>query len=131
MQKRLSGSVKIYSVNKEKVIEELKKLSKKFIAENKNIKEIYLFGSFVKGDYLPSSDIDILIILKEDKRRFFDRIPEFLLKFKELNFPVDVFPFTEEEIKTNKFARKAMENGIKLTDEGKRVARGDRRETKL
>ncbi len=55
-----------------------------------------------------------MIILKMDKRRFFDRIPEFLLKFKELNFPIDIFPFTEKEVEENKFAKRVIKEGIKI-----------------
>lgn len=60
--------------------------------------EVALFGSLVKGDYGPGSDADVLVILRRDERRFIDRQDEFLIHFSGVGVPVDVFPYTLEEI---------------------------------
>jgi len=64
-----------------------------------NITGIYLFGSIARGDHVPGSDADILIILKRDERRFIDRISYYMKYFLNISIPVEVFPYTEREIK--------------------------------
>jgi predicted nucleotidyltransferase len=85
-------------VNKEEVVLSIKKLAIKVAKKNKNVKEIYLFGSFPKGDYGIYSDADILVVVKEDERRMIDRLDEYLLAFSDASVPVDVLVYTEEEL---------------------------------
>jgi predicted nucleotidyltransferase len=65
------------------------------------MRKIIIFGSITTNKFGLGSDADILIILKNSKHeRFFDRIPEFLDFFnKNVSIPVDLFIYTEEEIK--------------------------------
>lgn len=74
------------------------------------------FGSFARNDQLPGSDIDILIELEDDNRRWVDRIPEFLLYFRKVPCPVEVFPFTSEELnrKNNPFIEEIMKELVEL-----------------
>ena len=51
-----------------------------------------------KGTYVPGSDADIVVVLKEDKRRIIDRIPEFARPFLHASVPTDLFPYTRREI---------------------------------
>ncbi|MEW5706428.1 MAG: hypothetical protein AB1743_06480 [Actinomycetota bacterium] len=60
------------------------------------------------------SDADLLIVLKDSKVRFIDRIPHFLFLFLDAPIPVDVFPYTEEEIKRVPLAKKAITEGTVL-----------------
>jgi len=75
---------------------------------------LVLFGSLAEERQTPRSDADILIILKESDQPFIERIPYFLLHFRSVDVPVDVFPYTEEEVKDTPFARQALERGIIL-----------------
>lgn len=61
-----------------------------------NVKVVYLFGSFADNTYLPSSDIDLLIILKKSAKTAIDRIPDFIPD--KLPIGCDVIPVTEEEL---------------------------------
>mgnify|MGYP003860550799 CR=1 FL=1 len=58
------------------------------------------------------SDADLLIVLKDSKVRFIDRTPHFL--FLDAPIPVDVFPYTKEEIKRVPLAKKAISEGTVL-----------------
>jgi len=40
--------------------------------QNKNIIDIFLVGSLARRDYTAFSDVDLVIIVKEDNRRFID-----------------------------------------------------------
>jgi predicted nucleotidyltransferase len=89
------------------------------LKQNPNVAKVYLFGSFVRGDYTPGSDADISIILKNDERRMIDRIPEYLGYFAEVKVPVDVFPYTLAEVdamkaSNNSLWREILATGVEL-----------------
>lgn len=60
------------------------------------------------------SDADILIVLKKSNKPFMDRIVEWLEKFP-LDFPVEVFPYTENEL-GNPIVLEAIKKGITLLE---------------
>lgn len=87
------------------------------IARHKNIIAVILFGSLAKNGATPASDADILILLKDSKERFDNRIPNFIPE--KIGLGVDVFPYTLEEfhssLKNNwGIAREAITEGILL-----------------
>jgi len=89
------------------------------IKQDKNVQKIFLFGSFVRGDFLPSSDADICIILKKNNQRIIDRIPKYLDFFMEVNVPVDIFPYTLYEVEkmkknNNSFIKEVFDTGLEL-----------------
>lgn len=96
------NGVKVRFLNREKILSKLTILAKKLLALENNVVEVSLFGSLARGNYAPGSDADVLIILREDSRSFVDRIPEFLTYFSDVGVPVEVFPYTQEEL--NKMA---------------------------
>ncbi|MEM2958231.1 MAG: nucleotidyltransferase domain-containing protein [Candidatus Jordarchaeaceae archaeon] len=84
--------------------------------ENKNVVKIVLFGSLAERRAVPGSDADILIILEGDDRKFMDRIEEWVEKF-QIDFPVEVFPYTLEELEVP-LVRGALSKGIILYEKG-------------
>ena len=96
--KRLSSSVRVRFLDAPAILEKLRLISKDILENNYNVLGIYIFGSLATGNYAPGSDADILIVLKEDDRRFIDRIPEFLRYFLNASIATDVFPYTKKEI---------------------------------
>lgn len=98
-QKESLSSVKVRFLDAPKIIEELKAISREIVEKDRNIIGIYLFGSLVKNNYSLGSDADILVLLEKDSRRFIDRIPHYAKLFLDISIPVEVFPYTEEEIK--------------------------------
>jgi predicted nucleotidyltransferase len=58
-----------------------------------------VFGSFARGTFAPGSDVDVVIVLRELKRAFRDRIPEYLPG----SFPVgmDLLPHTRAELESS------------------------------
>lgn len=115
---RLADSVNVTYLDGEAILEQLRQASRR-IRQNPNVVNVYLFGSFTRGDYVPGSDADIAIILKRDDRRIMDRIPEFLAFFDEVDVGVDVFPYTEAEFEhmksaDNPFIQEILSNGVEL-----------------
>ena len=91
------NGVKIRFLNRDEILPRLVRLAQELLACRVEILEISLFGSLVRGNYAPGSDADLYILLKEDDRRFADRIPEFLSHFSGVNISIDIFPYTLEE----------------------------------
>jgi len=107
-----SGSVKVFWLEKDELLESLKKEARRLGEENPEIERIILFGSLAQGRAIPGSDADLLIILTRIEKPFLERIGEWLMKIR-IDFPVDVFPYTQEELHTP-LAREALKNGIVL-----------------
>jgi len=101
----------VFWLKSDELIEELRKVAKKLGEKDSKIIKIVLFGSLAEKKAVPGSDADILILLSDDSRRFIDRIPEYLEKFS-INFPIEVFPYTVNEI--NPIVREALKKGIVL-----------------
>jgi predicted nucleotidyltransferase len=97
----MSG-VRVRFLNRNEILPRLTALTRQLLASRTDVLEVSLFGSLVRGNYAPGSDADIYILLRDDSRRFIDRIPEFLDHFSGVGLPVEVFPYTVEEVKKMK-----------------------------
>lgn len=91
---------------------------KAFAAKLKNdlpVREVYLYGSFAKGEIHEGSDIDLLII-GDFAERFFDRIGKILvltdLSIEPLLYTVEEF----EEFKKsqNPFIMEVLKTAVKI-----------------
>jgi predicted nucleotidyltransferase len=76
--------------------------------------EVYLYGSFVRGDVHEGSDID-LIIVGDFKERFFDRIGK-ILDLTDL--PIEPLVYTRDEFaamkRDNLFIKSVLEHARRL-----------------
>ena len=97
MLEKSSNSVKIVFADKNKVLRQLVDYTRKVKRSRPEVEKVGLFGSYATGTYGPASDVDLLIILRQNSKRFLDRIPDFLPE--NLSVGCDVFPYTNEEIK--------------------------------
>lgn len=88
------------------------RLRKRVGKENPVVKEIVLFGSLAQKRGVPGSDANILIVLWKDDRPFPERVGAWLAKF-DLDFPVEVFPYTVDEL-DNPLAQEALSKGMRL-----------------
>ena len=67
-----------------------------------NLSRMELFGSKVRGDYSESSDIDILIIVRERTLDVMDKIAEITAELNlEYNLSISPVVFSEYEYKVN------------------------------
>lgn len=78
-----------------------------------------LFGSLATGRATSRSDADLLIVLRAHPDPARERIPEYLAAFLDAPVPVDVFPFTADEIamrraRGNRFLETAEREGVDL-----------------
>ncbi len=83
--------------------------------ERKEILKGIIFGSFARGKQSRKSDIDLMLVVRTDKR-FFDRyegIKEIYEKLKE--YQIDVLIYTPEEIESmahRRFIQSALSEGV-------------------
>jgi hypothetical protein len=85
------------------------------LKKNLSVKEVYLYGSFAKGEIHEGSDMDLLII-GDFSERFFDRIGR-ILDLTDL--PVEPIVYTVEEFEElknsqNPFIMEILKTGIRL-----------------
>jgi predicted nucleotidyltransferase len=110
------NGVRVRFLNRDEIFPRLMAIAKELLALKPDVMEVSLFGSLAQGNYAPGSDADIYILLREDARKFTDRIPEFLGFFSKIGLPVEVFPYTLEDIE------KMKNSGfIKAIQKGKRT----------
>lgn len=119
MPDRFSTSAGVACLDGPAAIERLRGLARSLLDSHPDVQAVYLFGSLAQNRYAPGSDADLLIVLTHDERRFIDRVPEFLRAFLQAPLPVDVFPFTVQELtekqrQGNFFVQQALQKGVLL-----------------
>lgn len=96
---------------KEKLRAELYKILEKI--RTRDVQRVILFGSLAEGSLHSTSDIDLIIIQKTDKR-FLDRLEEWYT-FLEPDVAMDILVYTPAEIEEmmtwNRFINKALTHG--------------------
>jgi len=85
LQKRSFGSVELTSIDEAALRAALRDGVAACAAARPEVEKIVLFGSFARGDWVPESDVDLLVVLSattippleraENFRSFFDSIP--------------------------------------------------------
>lgn len=98
MPRRSWTSVKAEFLEREKTVRSLHQAARRLRRSNSGVQHVILFGSLVRGDYVPGSDADVLVILEEDSRPFVARIPGFRRSFLDVPIDVEVFPYTRDEM---------------------------------
>ncbi len=96
LQEKFYNGVKILSVNKKEIEKKLREISRE-IKKDENVQKVILFGSILRADFYPLSDIDIAIILKKTSKRFIERQDDFIDFFNDLKLDVNIVVYTEEE----------------------------------
>jgi len=99
VQRRSCGSVQVAFLDRNRAIAELSERARQLLERDSRVVAVGLFGSLARGEALPSSDADILIVLKSHPQpRWFDRIPEYADAFRGVTLPVEPFPYTLKEL---------------------------------
>jgi len=97
--RRSCGSSKVTYLDRARAVEQLRLLAGRLLASNPDVLEVRLFGSLARGEAIPGSDADVLVVLRHHSQpRWMDRIPEFAAAFDDTDMPVEVFPYTRAEL---------------------------------
>ncbi|MBS4025936.1 MAG: nucleotidyltransferase domain-containing protein [Clostridia bacterium] len=99
---------------REKIVQIAKEYAK--LLESKlNIKNIYVYGSYINGNYTEDSDIDIAVVADDFSG---DPIEDIFILMKirrKVDIRIEPRPFTSSDFtKDNPLARKIIENGLKI-----------------
>ncbi len=106
-------NAKKYFQNYKFYVKEIKKMLK----ENFKDVKVYVFGSVVRDDYRPDSDIDILIVSNEIPESLFEqaKIKVMIKKmFEDAPFEIHITNFVQYESWYKRFIK---ENYIEINDE--------------
>lgn len=119
MLRKSYGSVEVTWLDRPAVLEATRKAVQALALRRPEVLRIILFGSMARGDAVPGSDVDLLIVLTESDRPFLERISQ----YRPTGIPigVDVFPYTDQELtkmleEDNGFIKQALEDGTTLFD---------------
>lgn len=88
-------SVRIWKVDRQRIQSGLERWLKEVIEPAPEVREVWLFGSYARGEELPGSDVDLLIIVSEAEGPFEDRAMRYIPLRSAL--PLEIFVYTEEE----------------------------------
>lgn len=69
---------------------------------------ILLYGSFMRNDYTPNSDVDIAIIVNHTDESFIARQDNYIMYFSTIPLDVSLVIYTIEEIKKMKKEKNAF-----------------------
>ncbi len=101
----------------ETAVENIRNAAQKLFSEHPEVIKVVLFGSLADGTAVPSSDADILLILKNSpKSRWIDRIDDYIDYFIGIGIGVDLFPYTKDEVEKILLAKTALNDGTVLTE---------------
>ncbi len=90
-------SVVVKSVDEAAVRRAADEYAARLLSSRVEVEEIVVFGSFADGTWAPGSDLDVLIVLTSANSPVRDRIPDLLPR--TFPVPVDLFPYTREELR--------------------------------
>ena len=95
---RSSSSVKLISLNRNKLLDALRDSAQRARDEHPEVVEVHLFGSLARGDYTGTSDADVLMILNHTPET--DPIRRVLTFMPYFDVPcgVDLLVYTSAEL---------------------------------
>ena len=98
LQEKYLDSVKIFSVDYKALLKSIGVACAGIRKEYNHVKKVLLFGSFLKRNYTPESDVDILIVVENDDTPFMERRDLFYDFFLDIPFDINILVYTEAEL---------------------------------
>ena len=100
-------------------VDRLRAAARRLADTDFNVAAVVLFGSLATGGATPSSDADLLVVLRRDDRRVIDRVPDYSRAFEDLGLSTQVLPWTQAELAErlgggDRFAREIISTGRTL-----------------
>lgn len=117
MQKRSLPGVKVFSLDRESIVDRLRATARELGQRCPEVNEVRLFGSLARGDAVPGSDADVLVLLSHSDVPFFERAPRYALT--HCGVGVDILAYTRDEFgrlshERPRFHHATVEDGIEL-----------------
>lgn len=97
-QTQSSNSVRIISLDRDKLLARLKQIAARIHTEHPEVAEVRVFGSVARGDHTGTSDVDVLIILNDTSEMDPHRRILMFLPYFDLTLGTDLLVFTRAEL---------------------------------
>lgn len=103
------------TVNDRKAIEKIVLEYGELVKNHMNIKNIYLYGSYAKGNYTLDSDIDVAVVSNEFTGDILEDTLMLMKLRREIDYRIEPRPFDVNDFNSsNPFAKEIINNGILL-----------------
>ena len=115
--KASSSSAKVFWLNRKETTQRLLEAMKALQVRHPEIERAVLFGSLQRGDAVPGSDADVLLVLRTTNLPFSERAAAY--RPEGIGIPVDLFVYTRPELDGmladgNRFVGRALAEGRDL-----------------
>ena len=112
-----SNTVRVFWLDRTETIAKVREAAERMVHQYPEVQRVILFGSLSRGNAVPGSDADVLVILRSSDLRFLDRSARYRLE--DLGIGADVFAYTQEEVDVmlaegNAFLSEALRSGKEL-----------------
>ena len=119
LQEKSFASVKLLALNREQLLDKLIQITHQLVNQHPEVLKVVLIGSLARGDQVGTSDVDIVVIVKEKPRDYFDHLQRYLSYF-DLPIGVDMLLFSQDDVtgfekSANPFWKIIEKEGIILT----------------
>jgi len=116
MRSEQYGSVKVSYFDKEAAWLAVEQVALE-VGKRPEVKRVAVFGSLVRGEAVPGSDVDVLVVVSETDIPFLDRPNAY--RPEHMSISLDVFVYTEVEVAQmladgNGFIKRALSEGRTL-----------------
>ena len=98
IRKQSCGSVKVFWLDRNLLKSRIRQAARNLSREHEAVVRVVLFGSVANDRALPSSDADILVVVRTSDLPFIDRASQFRDYFSDIGVGVDLFVYTEQEV---------------------------------
>ena len=103
------------SFNSRKQIEEIARMYRRLVKEELDVKNIYLYGSYVKGTYTSDSDINIAVVGDDFTGDLIEDTLMLMRIRRKIDNRIEPRPFKTCDFNLlNPFAREIIETGIMI-----------------
>jgi len=112
-----SASARVFWLDRTAAIGQLRKAARDLVEQRPEVARVILFGSLARGDAVPGSDADLLVVLTDSPLPFLERSAVY--RPAGAGLAVDVFAYTRAELDAmlesgNAFIAQALREGIWL-----------------
>ena len=112
-----SACVQVFWLDQPEALRRLREATRVLVEQHPEIARVILFGSLARGDAVPGSDADLLLILADSPLPFLARSA--LYRPAGVGMSVDVFAYTRAELDAmltagNAFIAQALKEGVAL-----------------
>ena len=117
MRTASSSSVKVFWLDRRGTIQRLQEAMKALRVEHPEIERAVLFGSLQRGDAVPGSDADVLVVVDNTDLPFRERAAAY--RPEGVGVPVDLFVYSRAELDDllaagNRLVGRALAEGREL-----------------